>query len=277
MEIIDGVRYYSSDKLSEKYLEVNSCGYTLAEHRDIAISRPDGRMDYQLLYIAGGRVRLYDSGCEHELEAGNVVVYRPGEPQIYRHLSEYHTPVYWIHFSGTAAEAVLKQAGFFDKWCFVGSSDRIVGYITGIMHELHVNQVGSELNCVSNMLAMFAELSKVRCALNGADGEELKSRFKAVTVNMNLHCEDEHPVENLATRCGLSKYHFIRLFKQATGFTPHAYLTNVRMKKAEYLLKNTDMNISEIAMMVGYPNQMYFSRIFSKYSGMPPREFRRLG
>lgn len=276
MEVYNGVGFYVSDRKSDSFLEVNSCGYTAAGARDTDISRPDGRRDYQLMYVDSGVLRIYENGRETELGPGNAVIYRPGDAQIYSHLAGRNTLVYWVHFSGTAAEDILRQAGFSGRVKFVGQAPRTAGHIAGMLGELHLKRPMAGVCCAARLIDLIVSLARCEGADDG-DGGRGRSRFENVLARLDLHCEDNHPLNELAASCGMSKYHFIREFKQATGFSPHAYLTNVRLEKAEYLLRSTALSVGEIAAMIGYDNQFYFSRIFSQRVGMSPTRFRKSG
>ncbi|MGH4126031.1 MAG: response regulator transcription factor [Clostridium sp.] len=72
----------------------------------------------------------------------------------------------------------------------------------------------------------------------------------------------------------ISHEYFSRLFKEEVGENFSTYLTNYRMKKAEYLLKNTDKKIAEIASEVGYVNTGYFSKSYKKYKDVSPEDDR---
>ncbi len=68
--------------------------------------------------------------------------------------------------------------------------------------------------------------------------------------------------------------HFCHLFKQLTGMTFSNYVNYLRIKKAETLLRNTNMTITEIAISIGYNDVAYFSRIFKKQKNISPSEYR---
>ena len=53
------------------------------------------------------------------------------------------------------------------------------------------------------------------------------------------------------------------------------YLTNIRINEGKRLLLETSFNVSEVALIVGYENPLYFSRVFRKVVGMPPREYQK--
>lgn len=65
------------------------------------------------------------------------------------------------------------------------------------------------------------------------------------------------------------------MFQQFTGLTPLQYLIELKLRDAKELLRNTKQTINEIAVAVGYEDAFYFSRIFKKYNGLSPREYRK--
>ena len=78
----------------------------------------------------------------------------------------------------------------------------------------------------------------------------------------------------LATAAGLSEYHFLRMFKQSTGYTPHQYVINQRIERARELLKRTEMSITEIAYLLGFSNPAHFTHHFRRKTGFTPSEMR---
>jgi AraC family transcriptional regulator len=81
-------------------------------------------------------------------------------------------------------------------------------------------------------------------------------------------------VRELAVEAHLSLYHFARLFKQAAGQPPHAYITRQRMEHAKSLLRNSSLSLVEVAASVGYQSQAHFTGVFHQYIGVTPRAFR---
>lgn len=78
----------------------------------------------------------------------------------------------------------------------------------------------------------------------------------------------------LAQKYGLSVSYLSTLFKERTGINLTAYMEGVRMEKAKELLKNREWTVTEVALHTGYSNSNYFSKVFKKYTGITPREFR---
>ena len=66
--------------------------------------RPEGQRDYQLIYVANGCVHFTLDGKEQAVEKGNMVLFRPGEPQIYEVYPKEQGEFFWVHFTGADVE-----------------------------------------------------------------------------------------------------------------------------------------------------------------------------
>lgn len=85
------------------------------------------------------------------------------------------------------------------------------------------------------------------------------------------------PVSNaeLAASAGLSLSRFGRLFRDATGQTPVAYLRDLRMRRARILLERTSLRVAEVMAQVGVSDPSHFTRDFRRMHGVSPRELRQ--
>ncbi len=70
-------------------------------------------------------------------------------------------------------------------------------------------------------------------------------------------------------------HHFLRLFKQTFGETPHRYLTRRRLERAQHLLAKTDLSVNDICTESGFQSVGSFSWLFRRHLGMSPNTFRR--
>jgi AraC family transcriptional regulator len=100
-------------------------------------------------------------------------------------------------------------------------------------------------------------------------------RLKQVEVWIEQHLADGFDLEQLAAQAGLSKFHFHRLFTQATGMPPAKYQLNARMNEARRLLRETKQSIVAIALDVGFSSASHFAQVFRRETGTPPSDYRR--
>ncbi len=81
-------------------------------------------------------------------------------------------------------------------------------------------------------------------------------------------------LNDIAERFYINPFYFSQLFKKKTGTTYQKYLTDLRMKRAEVLLRETDLKVYEICEQVGYTDPNYFSKLFERTTGQKPSAFR---
>ena len=91
------------------------------------------------------------------------------------------------------------------------------------------------------------------------------------------HYAEPVSIDKLATESGVSKFHFARLFQQATGTTPYRHLLDTRLKAAKQLLLTTDLSISEVARKCGFGRPNHFTTQFRNRFSIGPRDLRLSG
>ncbi|GGY91634.1 helix-turn-helix domain-containing protein [Novosphingobium colocasiae] len=87
--------------------------------------------------------------------------------------------------------------------------------------------------------------------------------------------EDSHNLEALAERAGLTPTHFCRVFKRATGVSPHQYVMRARLDRARLMLEQSDTPMARIADALGFTSQSHFTRAFRQFAGETPSDFRK--
>jgi AraC family transcriptional regulator len=95
-----------------------------------------------------------------------------------------------------------------------------------------------------------------------------------VTEFIDTHLDQQLSLADLARTVSLSQYHFARRFRGTTGTTPHRFVTDRRVARAERLLKRSALPISVVASSCGFSDQSHLARIFKQRFGVTPREAR---
>jgi AraC-like DNA-binding protein len=100
--------------------------------------------------------------------------------------------------------------------------------------------------------------------------------LRRVREYVQVHLDESIDLSMLAAAAGLSMHHFAREFKHSTGVTPHHYLIQKRVERAQQMLvAQTGLSLAEIACAVGFSDQGHLARHFRGLLGITPREFRR--
>ena len=87
---------------------------------------------------------------------------------------------------------------------------------------------------------------------------------------------DDVSLADLAAVACLSPFHFLRLFRNATGLSPCRYVTSRRIQAAQTMLARPHASLVQIAFDTGFSSQAAFTRVFRKWTGLTPGKYRKL-
>ena len=105
--------------------------------------------------------------------------------------------------------------------------------------------------------------------------EHAYEKLKVALYHVQNSYAQNIPIKEVASLCGFSESHFMKLFRELTGMSFTAYLVNYRLELAAKQLLETDQKIIDIAANCGFNNHSYFTRSFTKKYGMTPGNYRR--
>jgi AraC family transcriptional regulator, arabinose operon regulatory protein len=257
----------------DSLLTVNCCGYQKMNTRNLMRTRDQGRLDYQLIYVVGGKGIFHFEDEVVEVNNGQIVLYEPHQPQKYSYFAKDFTEVYWIHFSGYAAWEYLHQFGLLNQTVqSIGMTNEVLALFKKIIQELNMNKPLSDQLTAAYMLALLALVGR-RLQADDPRKADPHSDINQIIDIMHEKYSQDFNVADLAKLCSLSTFRFIHKFKAVTGTTPIQYLTGIRINEAKRLLSETSLNVKEVAAIVGYENPLYFSRVFSNAVGIPPSRY----
>lgn len=158
--------------------------------------------------------------------------------------------------------------------------DRVIQWMLRSYQQDGFNKLlfDEQLFCLLGLLVK--EDRSVRAAIDALPTVRRSTReelYRRLSRSVDLiHSIFPAPVDlaEIAGAAYLSKFHFLRLFKQAYGVSPYQYIQELRVAKARQLLSGTTMAVAEIAAFLGFDNPQSFSRLFFQRMGMYPVSFR---
>ena len=100
--------------------------------------------------------------------------------------------------------------------------------------------------------------------------DRIRQALALIRHNLNKHLD----IATIANEVCMSKDHFIRTFKKEVGTTPNTYIIRRKMEMAQLLLLTSDNPVKSIAAQLGFTDDSYFNRAFSKFSGKSPLQYR---
>lgn len=153
-------------------------------------------------------------------------------------------------------------------------------FLKKIDHEISVNsfqkyQFSDEFffilaeKIVADHIEVFKQLQNIP-SVKYSTRKDLHRRLSKARLIMEDDFGSGLDIKSIAMECGLSEYHFFRLFKSAYGISPHQYLIQMRLIFASNLLKNKNYSVTAAAFSSGFADVYSFSKSFKKYFGFAP-------
>lgn len=262
---------------SRPLIVVSAGTYHVKKKKRVPTLRPKGRIDYQLIYIAAGKAHFYFNGKDTVVPAGHMVVYVPRAEQRYEYFGEDKTEAYWVHFTGSGVKGIMKHFDipYGENFFYCGSGEEYKMLFNSMIHELRTRPVAYEEMIEMNLRQLFMVIQRSRLERKPQVNTFVQAEVAYARRYFFDHYNEEINISDFAASRHMSTSWFMRNFKQITGVSPMQYILNLRIENAQMLLETTDYSVNEISQIVGYDNQLYFSRIFKKQKGMAPTEYRR--
>jgi AraC family transcriptional regulator len=112
---------------------------------------------------------------------------------------------------------------------------------------------------------------------DGAASERDRQRIATVLRRIENEANNPLGLADLAREVAMSRYHFLRTFRQVVGVTPHQFILRTRLQNAAIALRLSVRPILDIALEAGFADLSTFNRRFRATMGMTPSTYRRAG
>lgn len=265
----------STEKTSSDFLSLNSCGIQYLGDLDYDNKRPNGRIDYHILYIFEGKCTVHENNELMTANAGDMILYKPNEMQHYSFNGIDKTISCYIHFSGVKCDYYLKEFGLYNnRITHLGVSRTIRNIFSRLEYENLAKKPFYREYCSALILELLLFMG--RKSTNALLMEKsVESRIDSVCMEMFKTSHQWLNVKHYADICNLSLSRFQHMFKEQTGLSPSEYLMYARITRASSLLIETDLSISQISDILGFTSCTYFIRCFKKQTGKTPTEYQK--
>ena len=130
------------------------------------------------------------------------------------------------------------------------------------------------LAITTGALAQLADRPRDTQVPHAVVGGLPEGKVRRVTAYIEINLHRELRLEELAAVTHMSPYHFARLFKRATGISPHRFVVRRRIDAATALLTESTSSISSIARVVGFRTASHFATTVRRMTGMTPSAYR---
>lgn len=252
---------------------VTESGHFYAES-DYAVNR-DFHDSFLFLYTLNGSGRIKSSDETITLPENSAVLIDCHKFHSYSSVSPMWEFI-WLHIKGSGIEAMFNLI-YPEQISAIDVSNALTptvcdellkkrsqsDLLTSVQASLHLHNILNTL--------LKCRLSSEQSKINNRYADFVNQATKLIREGYSQPLTIDDILKNIP----LSKYHFIRIFKQIMGVTPYHYLTNYRINTAKILLRSEDISISEAAERCGFADTSNFINQFKKHTGQKPLEYKR--
>jgi AraC family transcriptional regulator len=226
---------------------------------------------FLLMYVSRGELTVEYGNKRAQAVAGEFVLIDCYQPHAYHSTVGWDSV--WCHFDGPLARnyyeyIVLRMGNIFS----LEHPETTVQRLRDIYQTFASGAVIKEA-------ALSGQITDIMTQILLSDSKRGKmaesgSSMDEIVSYINEHFAENISIPRLAERAMLSQYHFIRVFKRETGFTPHEYIINTRISTAKYMLKNKHLSVKDVCYKTGFSSESVFCSCFKKRVGLTPAMYR---
>lgn len=229
---------------------------------------------HSLSYVRSGSFGYDTRGRSHELVAGAVMVGHAGDEYTCSH--DHHAcgdECLSFQLSPAFADDMGVRKGALRIGCVPPTPELMVYGELALATGRGDNDIGIDEAAIL-FVSRFVEATSGKT--QKASPATARDRRRAVesALWIDAHADRAVDLETNAKAAGVSPFHFLRMFSNVLGVTPHQYLVRARLRRAARLLVDDARSITSIAFDVGFGDLSNFVRTFHRAAGVSPRRFR---
>ncbi|HSB97270.1 MAG TPA: AraC family transcriptional regulator [Spongiibacteraceae bacterium] len=224
-----------------------------------------------IAYCADGHGELHTDTGQWPVTAGDLLLLPAGTAHSYAAAAERPWSLYWVHYEGLLSDEYTRFLNVTQPLAPIGLQPRLIADFEALFALRHAGFAEREyIHAACQLKAMLTNIARLIAGRSRGTRIDLEQ----IQQLMHLRIDRDLDLEDLAQVANLSKFHFIRKFKQLTGHAPIQHFIHLKMQHACQLLDTTQEPVKRIANRVGYEDPHYFSRLFKRVIGVSPQQYR---
>ncbi len=237
------------------------------------IVRNGGYPFNQILYCTKGSGTIIFNGEKIFIPACTAIFIPAGFPHEYYPDGDIWD-IHWVIPAGFAHENILKHFGLIEAKVFALKDLNMLEHIFRKMHEaLRTDSVFGNYRASGYLYDFLMEFYRLISA-KGTSAAPNPALRRAVEY-INLNYSRPISMNQLCDISGVSKQHLCMLFRTTLDLRPTEHITKRRIQAAKELLTGSEKTTEEVALETGFCTSSYFCKMFKRYEGLTPSEFRR--
>lgn len=265
------VKNYPINKMRFKLLYITRSEYDKGWH-----STQHSHHFTELFYIVKGQGSFILPDNEIPVKENDLVIINPNVEHTEK--SNWKDSLEYIAlgvegFSFSLADEKESQMGLFT---YQGDREDILFYLNKLLDEIQNNHEEYEVICQNIIEILIVKLRRgKKFTIKKTESKNINKATAFIKYYINQNYRDPITLATLAEVGHINKYYLAHTFKEDMGISPIEYLNRIRIREAKILLDTTDYNIAEIAAIIGFSSQSFFTQAFKRSTNQTPTAYRK--
>lgn len=234
----------------------------------------------ELFYVVDGRGEFVIEDQQFPVKAQDFVIINPQTEHTERSSSEHPLEYIVLGISGLTFAKLLSSDDRCDvPFSYFNLRDErkdILTYLNAMIHEVTHQSMSYELVCHNLLEILLVKILRHQSFEIDVDPSNKTTKAMGILKHyLRTHYREPLCLDDLADVTHLSKFYLSHSFKREMGLTPMEYLTEIRLEESRVLLTTTNYTMSQIASIVGFSSQTYFTKQFRRKYRQTPNTYRR--
>lgn len=232
--------------------------------------------EYQLLYIVHGKGVFSNDEGDYQISKGTVILLRPGRWHTYKPSKGAGWSEYFIGFGGDTARRLVDMIFPANEQVFnIGLNRELVDlYQRAVEVAASDRPAAQQLLC--GMLMHMVGIINFTVRNEALSTDRLDQIIEQAKIIMQENVSQNLDLDALAAQLNISYSWFRKIFRDYTGHPPAKYFMLIKLRRAQYMLANTQESIKEIAFALGFKSTEHFYTTFKRVTGSTPNAYRQL-
>ncbi len=284
-------KFVANEKSADKIFKFNFETFFCSKLEDIKKYAkfpitPSKENSHSLIFVSEGIYKAKIGFKDYEIKSNEILIVPAGQifslDGIDKNVKGFTCHFHQDYLIGKLGnQELINSFDFLKIWgdCHLKSSKQKAVFLYQLFNRIQIEYTSNGIQeselIQSYLFALLFELkantNKKREKPNSAS--KITQQFRELLF---LHVKEKQKVTDYAILLNITPNHLNKSVKEITGKSPSIWIDETIINEAKYLLFQTSLTISEISYQIGLLDQSYFSRIFKKYEGVTPAEFKKM-
>ncbi len=235
----------------------------------------DGHDSYMILYSVSGSGHIAAGNCRFELRAGEAAVFDCHNRHRYGNAGGLWD-FFWMHIRGGGVEGLVNAVNYNGiRPVKIRDTDAFQSELSGMIDAVKYKDICSMASVSARIHGVLNTMIEDSISFGETRDGSHGGEIRAVVEYIEKNYAEQINIDDIIKQIHVSKYYFIRIFKQYMGTTPYSYLINYRINRSKILLRTLSLSVGEIAVRTGFADVSNFINQFKKQTGQRPTEYRK--